>query len=349
MGVGRGRIRVAVVGLGYWGPNLVRVLADRTDVELAWLCDQDPSRIAQLARRYPGVRTTTELDDLLSDPDVDAVVLATPVYTHYELGRRCLEAGKHALVEKPLAPSAETAQELIDIAVERELVLMCGHTFLYSPPVRAIRKLIERDELGDLFFVSSSRVNLGLHQRDISVIWDLGPHDFSILLYWLGEAPASLRATGRDSIVPGIADVAFVTMEFGSGVIANVELSWLAPGKLRRIVVVGSKKMVVYQDGSDEPIKIYNSGVVYKDPESFGEYHLSYRTGDILAPKLSSEEPLALQVRDFVRTVRAGVDPDQEISLAYDVVRLAEAAQTSLERGGAQVTLEEHLAGQLWR
>ena len=347
MSSGRGRIRVGVVGLGYWGPNLARVLADRTDVELAWLCDQDPARVAQLSRRYPGTRTTTYLDDLLCDPTLDAVVLATPVYTHYELGHRCLEAAKHTLVEKPLAPSSAAAQELIDLALEQELVLMCGHTFLYSPPVRAIRNLIERDELGDLFFVSSSRVNLGLHQRDVSVIWDLGPHDFSILLYWLGEAPGSLRAIGRDSIVPGIADVAFVSMEFGSGLIANVELSWLAPGKLRRMVVVGSKKMVVYQDGSDEPIKIYNSGVVYKDPESFGEYHLSYRTGDILAPKLSSEEPLALQVRDFVRTIRTGVGPDQDISLAYDVVRLAEAAQTSLESGGTQIALERY-AEQLW-
>ncbi len=178
----------------------------------------------------------------------------------------------------------------------------------------------------------------------MSVIWDLGPHDFSILLYWLDEAPKSLRATGRDSIVPGIADVAFVTMEFGSGVIANVELSWLAPSKLRRMVVVGSKKMVVYQDGSDEPIKIYNSGVVYKDPESFGEYQLSYRTGDILSPKISSDEPLALQVSDFIRSIRAGAVRENNLVLSCDVVRLAEAAQTSLEHGGESVDLQEQEA-----
>jgi predicted dehydrogenase len=340
MSVGRGTLRLAVVGLGYWGPNLVRVLADRTDVEIIWLCDEDPARIGQVQRRYPSARTTTDLDDVLADPALDAVVLATPVFTHYELGRRCLEAGKHTLVEKPLAPSSEAALDLIDLALERELVLMCGHTFLYSPPVRTVRKLIDREELGDLFFVSSSRVNLGLHQRDVSVIWDLGPHDFSILLYWLGETPASVRATGRDSIVPGIADVAFVTMEFASGLIANVELSWLAPSKLRRMVVVGSKKMVLYQDGGEEPVKIYNSGVVYKDPESFGEYQLSYRTGDILAPKVSSEEPLALQVADFIRTVRAGSPRKQNLALSYDVVRLAEAAQISLESGGASIELD---------
>jgi predicted dehydrogenase len=349
MGMGDATVQVGVVGLGYWGPNLVRVLGDRADVELAWLCDADPARIGPLQRRYPGSRSTTDLDDVLNDPSVDAVVLATPVFTHHELGRRCLEAGKHTLIEKPLAPSGEAARELIDLAFEKQLVLMCGHTFLYSPPVREIRRLIERDELGDLFFVSSSRVNLGLHQRDVSVIWDLGPHDFSILLYWLGAAPTSVRATGRDSIVPGIADVAFVSMDFPSGLIANVELSWLAPSKLRRMVVVGSKKMVVYQDGSEEPIKIYNSGVVYKDPETFGEYQLSYRTGDILAPKLSSDEPLALQVRDFVRTIRGEAEPHQDIALSYDVVRMVEAAQASLERGGAQVDVEEDYAEQAWR
>jgi len=346
-------VRLGIVGLGYWGPNLVRVLADRSDVEIAWLCDQDSARLAPLKKRYPAARTTTDLDDVLADPRVDAVVLATPVFTHFELGRRCLEAGKHALVEKPLAPSSQEALALIDLALDRELVLMCGHTFLYSPPVRAVRKLIEHEELGDLFFVSSSRVNLGLHQRDVSVIWDLGPHDFSILLYWLEGTPSTLRATGRDSIVPGIADVAFVTMEFDSGLIANVELSWLAPSKLRRMVVVGSKKMVVYQDGSDEPIKIYNSGVVYKDPESFGEYQLSYRTGDILAPKISSEEPLALQVGDFVRSVRLGEVRQQNLTLSYHIVRLVEAAQRSLESGGAPVALDDHGAERLeasaWR
>ena len=159
---------------------------------------------------------------------------------------------------------------------------MCGHTFLFSPPVRAVKELIDAGELGDLYFISASRVNLGLHQRDVSVVWDLGPHDFSILLYWLGCPPTAIRATGRDSIVPGIADVAFVNMEFDSGLIANVELSWLAPSKLRRTVIVGSKKMVLYEDGTPEPIKVYDRGVEYKDPETFGEWHLSYRSGDIL-------------------------------------------------------------------
>ena len=217
---------------------------------------------------------------------------------------------------------------------------MCGHTFLYSPPVRTVRELIDAGELGELYFMSSSRVNLGLHQRDVSVIWDLGPHDFSILLYWLGALPSSIRAIGRDSIVPGIADVAFVTMEFESGMIASVELSWLAPSKLRRTVVVGSKRMVVYEDGGPEPIKIYDSGVDYKDPETFGEYQLSYRSGDIVSPHLSSDEPLALQLDDFVRTILQGHDSGHDLRLARDVVRLAEAADASMMSGGIQVSLD---------
>jgi predicted dehydrogenase len=334
--------RIAVVGLGYWGPNLLRVLFERTDVDVRWICDSDRTRVDRLARRYPSVRTTQSLEDVLADPAVDAVVLATPVHTHYALAKRCMEAGKHTFVEKPLAASTAEAADLIDYAGQ-DLVLMCGHTFLYSPPVRAVKSLIDEGELGDIYFVSSSRVNLGLHQRDVSVVWDLGPHDFSILLYWLGCLPTRIRATGRDSIVPGIADVAFVTLEFGSGVIANVELSWLAPSKLRRTVIVGSKKMVVYEDGSAEAIKIYDRGVEYKDPETFGEWHLSYRSGDILSPNLASQEPLAVQIGAFVQAIRTGERPEHGLSLALDVVRLAEAADRSLDNGGAQVQLGDEL------
>jgi predicted dehydrogenase len=337
--------RVAVVGLGYWGPNLVRVLFERTDVEVVWICDCDQSRLDRLTRRYPGIRTTTDLDVVLADQRLDGVLLATPVHTHYALARRCMEAGKHVFVEKPLAPSTTQAVELIDYATAHDVVLMCGHTFLYSPPVQMVKQLIDDDELGDLYFVSSSRVNLGLHQRDVSVVWDLGPHDFSILLYWLGRPPERIRATGRDSIVPGIADVAFVTMEFASGLVANVELSWLAPSKLRRTVVVGSKKMVVYEDGAAEPIKIYDRGVDYKDPETFGEYQLSYRSGDILTPNLPTHEPLSAQAGAFVRAMSTGELPEYGLALARDVVCLAEAADASLSNGGVAVELNEHVVG----
>jgi predicted dehydrogenase len=325
---------VAVVGLGYWGPNLLRVLVERTDVEVKWICDLDSSRVDRLARRYPALASTADLGDVLGDPDVDGVILATPVHTHYPLGLRCLEAGKHLFVEKPLAASAEHAEEMILLSDSSRVSLMCGHTFVYSPPVRMVKQLIDTGELGDLYFISSSRVNLGLHQRDVSVIWDLGPHDFSILRYWLGALPTTIRATGRDSVVPGIADVAFVTMEFDSGLVANLEMSWLAPSKLRRTVVVGSKKMVVYEDGAPEAIKVYDRGVEYRDPETFGEYHLSYRSGDILSPKLATDEPLAVEVGDFVRSMTTGQRPESGLRLAIDVVRLVEAADASLDRGG---------------
>jgi predicted dehydrogenase len=336
----RDEVVVAVVGLGYWGPNLLRVLSDMPEVRAKWICDRDSARLSRFGRRYPAASTTPEYEDVLADPEVDAVVLATPVFTHYDLGMQALAAGKHAFVEKPLAPSSEGAEEMLHTARQQDLVLMCGHTFVYSPAVRAVKDLLDRDVIGDVFFITSSRVNLGLHQRDVSVVWDLGPHDFSLLLHWLGEVPESVRTVGRDSIVRGIPDVAFVTLVFGSGVVANVELSWLAPSKLRRTVVVGSRKMVVYDDGAVEPVRVFDHGVVYEDPETFGEYHLSYRTGDILSPKLESHEPLAMEMSDFIAAISHGVAPIASPGLATDVVRITEAADQSLRLGGELVALD---------
>jgi predicted dehydrogenase len=330
---------MAVVGLGYWGPNLLRVLAELPDVELRWICDLDPTRLERFGRRYPGLRTTRSLDELLADDEVQAVAIATPVWTHFDLAARCLTAGRHTFVEKPLAPSTAEADHLLLLAEERERALMCGHTFLYSPAVRAVKDLLTEGAVGELFFISSSRVNLGLHQRDVSVVWDLGPHDFSILLHWLGELPTAVRAVGRDSVVPGVADVAFVALTFPSGIVANIELSWLAPSKLRRTVLVGREKMVVYEDGAPEPVRLFDRGVVYRDPETFGEYHLSYRTGDILSPKLDGHEPLGAELADFVRMARAGAADPRMARLARDVVRLTEAADRSLREGGAEISL----------
>ena len=253
------QVGIAVVGLGSWGPNLLRVLGDNFDAQVRWICDLDSSRLAKYRRRHPDARVTTRLDRILADPGVDAVVLATPVETHYELAMCVLEAGKHVFVETPLAMSAELADDLATAGRARRRIVMCGHTFLYSPPVRAVKRMIEAGALGDIYCISSSRVNLGLNERAASVIWDLGPHDFSILLYWLSEMPTSVRAVGRDSVVEGVADVAFVTMNFASGIVVNVELSWLAPSKLRRTVVVGSERMVVYEDrglGAGPPVRL---------------------------------------------------------------------------------------------
>jgi predicted dehydrogenase len=337
-------LSVGVVGLGYWGPNLLRVLAEMPDVSVRWICDLDDRRLERFARRYPACSATGDADLLFDDEDLDAVFIATPVFTHFDLASRSLRAGKHTFVEKPLAPSAESASELVRLAETDGQVLMCGHTFVYSPPVRAVKELLDREELGEIFFVSSSRVNLGLHQPDVSVIWDLGPHDFSILLYWLQETPRTVRAVGRDSILSGIPDVAFVTLGYESGIVANVELSWLAPSKLRRTVVVGSRKMVVYDDGTAEPVRIFDHGVVYRDPETFGEHHLSYRTGDILSPHVATDEPLVKELDDFVSAIRNGGETVASARLAKDVVQLTEAADRSLKRGGAEVSIGSTLS-----
>ncbi len=333
-------VNLGLVGLGYWGPNLLRVLGDMPDVDIAWLCDRDEDRLAQFARRRPTAACTTEYEDLLEDPGVDAICIATPIGTHFELARRALAAGKHVFVEKPLAGSSIEADTLLAEADGLGRVVMCGHTFLYSPPVRAVKAMLDRDELGTLFFISSSRVNLGLHQRDVSVIWDLGPHDFSILLYWLGELPCSVRAVGRDSIVPGIADVAFITLTFPSGLVANVELSWLAPSKLRRTVIVGSQKMVVYDDASPEPVRVFDSGVNLREPETFGEFRLTYRTGDIVSPRIDAAEPLAIELRDFCNAINKSIQPRSSSGLGVEVVRMMEAVDRSLSSAGARVSVD---------
>jgi predicted dehydrogenase len=336
-------IRAAVVGLGYWGPNLVRNLHELPGAEVAAVCDARPDRLTSITDRYPAIRGVQDLDAILEDRDIDAVVLATPVSTHYELADRALHAGKHVFVEKPLAASGTEAAALLETAAQRGLVLMPGHTFLYSPPVDTIRALIESGELGDIYFVSSSRVNLGLHQADVSVVWDLGPHDFSILRYWLGETPARVSAMSRGCILPNVPDVTFVNMEYPSGAVAHVELSWLAPSKLRRTTVVGSRKMAVYDDTSNEPVRLFDSGVMVPDPETFGEYRLTYRTGDIVSPHVAAAEPLSLEMADFCEAIRSGSTPRSSAELGVEVVRIIEAVDDSLAAGGAPVVLEHAL------
>jgi predicted dehydrogenase len=216
---------------------------------------------------------------------------------------------------------------------------MPGHTFLYSPPVLLIRDLIESGELGEIYFISTTRVNLGLHQNDVSVVWDLGPHDFSMLRFWLGEMPSRASAMARSCIIPGTPDVAFINLEFPAGTVAQVELAWLAPSKLRRTVVVGSEKMVVYDDTSTEPVRVFDAGVAPKPPETFGEYHMTYRTGDILSPRVKAAEPLALELKDFCFSIRAGSEPRSSPAIGMDVIKIAEAVDASLADGGRMVEL----------
>jgi predicted dehydrogenase len=334
-------VRVAIVGLGYWGPNLVRNLLELECAEVAAICDSQPERLAAMNRRFSGVRSTESYDELLADDSIDAIAIATPVTSHHPLALAALEAGKHVFIEKPMASSSAECLELIQVASDNDLVVMPGHTFLYSPPVVAIRKLIEAGALGDLYFISTSRVNLGLHQADVSVTWDLGPHDFSILHYWLGEAPNYVSALSRGFIMPSIADVAFIDLEYAAGTIAHVELSWLAPSKLRRTTIVGARKMVVYDDTSNEPVRVFDSGVVLKDPETFGEYRLTYRTGDIVSPRIDAAEPLSLELRDFCDSIISGSTPRSSATLGLDVVRMIEAVDQSRELSGTRVSVEE--------
>jgi predicted dehydrogenase len=251
-----------------------------------------------------------------------------------------LEAGKHVFVEKPLAASVDEAAKLVEAAKARDRVLMPGHTFLYSPPVLMIREMIDAGELGDIYFISASRVNLGLHQRDVSVAWDLGPHDFSILRYWLGEAPTHATALSRGCVIPGTPDVAFINLEFPSGTIAHLELSWLAPTKLRRTTIVGSRKMVLYDDTSpSEPVRVFDSGVLLDDPTTFGEYQLTYRTGDIVSPRVAAAEPLSLEIVDFCTAVRTGAEPRSSAEIGLEVVRIIEAVDGSLNHSGSRTEL----------
>lgn len=328
---------MAVVGLGYWGPNRLRTMNDLEHVEVGMICDLDAERLRRFAHRYPTARATADVGEVLADETVEAVVIATPLFTHHELAARALRAGKHTFVEKPLAATSGQAQELIELAVDNDVTLMCGHTFLYSPPVQAVKEIIDGGDLGELFFISSSRVNLGPYRSDVSVIYDLGAHDFSILAYWLGRHPVSASAVGRDVISKGIADVAFVDLKFDGGLIGHVELSWLAPSKLRRTVVVGSRRMLVYEDGSPEPLRIYDSGIEYKDPATFGEYQLSYRTGDIVSLRLPSVEPIAAELADFLEAIAGGSQPRSDGALAVGVIKVIEAAEGSLRQGGLPV------------
>ncbi len=326
-------VKTGVIGLGYWGPNLLRNLyANQRRGELV-MCDSNPARLEKIRSRYPDVSFTSDCQDLFNDSSLDAIVIATNVSSHYPLAKEALLAGKHVFVEKPFAASIEEAQELVDLGKSKGLVTMVGHTFMFSPPVIKTKEIIDSGELGDIHFITSSRVNLGLHQKDVSVIWDLAPHDFSMLFYWLGEEPSGVSAFGHAYVLEGIPDVAFINLAFPSGAIGNVQVAWLAPSKLRRTVIVGSRKMLVYDDTEPiEKIKIYDKGVDIIEPESFGEYQLTYRTGDIISPKLPTGEPLAAEMEEFLSCIETGNSPKSSGEEGLAVVRALELADASLRK-----------------
>jgi len=306
-----------------------------------WVCDLRPEQLAKVGARFPSIQLTEDYSEVLADPAVDAVLVATPISTHHAIAKAALEAGKHVFVEKPMTSDPGDARELVDLAAAKSLTLMVGHTFVFSPPVRKVKELIEAGTLGDIYFITTERVNLGLHQKDVSVIWDLAPHDLSILYYWLGEHACAVSVYGRGCIVPEIPDVAFINLKFPSGVVAEIQVSWLSPVKLRRTIVVGSKKMLVYDDTENvEKVKIYDHGVDFKDPSDYSEFQLSYRTGDIVAPKISGAEPLCLEAQHFVRSIADGQPPITSGEQGLQVVSSLEAAEASLRAGGAEMPID---------
>jgi len=334
-------VNIAVIGLGHWGPNLARNVASLTDARLHTLCDVRADRLAQVARQYPGVKTQTDYTAILADPEVDAVMIATPVHTHFELAAAALQAGKHVMVEKPLAQTSAQCRELIALAETRGLILMVGHVFIYNAAVRKVKEYIQSGELGQIYYIYSQRLNLGIIRQDVNALWNFAPHDISILCYWLDAMPERVIARGYSYIQPGIEDVIFMTLDFPGGVGANVHISWLDPNKVRRMTVVGSKKMVVYDDVSaDAKIRVYDKGVTKKPNsalslgsyESFGEFQLLLRAGDVLIPRVNFVEPLKVECQHFVDSIRLGQQPVTDGYEGLRVVQVLEAAQQALAR-----------------
>jgi predicted dehydrogenase len=335
------KIKVGVIGCGYWGPKLIRNFVEIPEATVVGVADLNNDRLAHIQTVYPQIRVTRDYRELTLD-GLDAIVVATPPATHYKIARECLEQGLHVLVEKPLALSSEQARELVELAAARDLVLMVGHTFEYNAAVRALREIITSGEIGEVHYIDSVRVSLGLFQPDLNVIWDLAPHDISILLYILGKTPTAISAQGIACVQEGIEDVAYLNLLFPGNVMAHVHVSWLDPCKVRRTTIVGSRKMVVYDDvESLEKVKIYDKGVdkvPYTD--SFGDFQLSYRYGDIVIPNISFPEPLRKECSHFLDCIANHEKPQSDGEVGLKVVKILEVAQRSLKNGGALEQLD---------
>jgi predicted dehydrogenase len=341
------RLRFAVVGYGYWGPQLVRNLDRIPNAEVARIVDLSAERRQRARTEFPGTQVVGRFEEAL-ESDVDAVVIATPIRTHYKLAKQALEQGKHVLVEKPLTASSAEAQELIALAESVGCVLMVGHTFMYNPAVETLRHLVQEGAVGKVLYIDSSRTNLGIFQPDINVMWDLAPHDISILCYILDQAPVSVSAHGGAYVQPGIHDVVYMTLNFPNGAMAQVHVSWLNPAKIRRFTVVGDKLMVIYDDvEATEKIRIFDRGVD-KPPmtSTFGEFQLSYRYGNIVSPYIAWTEPLGAECRHFIQAILEDTTPRSDARNGLLVVRVLEAAETSLANGGAAVEINHGLQGE---
>ena len=334
------KLDLGIVGLGYWGPNLLRSLNRIGRVRLKYACDLDEGKRARFAAQYPETRFTEDFEELLADEYLNAVVVATPVPAHATLAREVLKAGKDVFVEKPLALSPEDAEDLVKLAADNDRILMVGHLLEYHPAVIRLKEIVDSGELGEIFYVYTHRINLGVIRPDENALWSLAPHDLSVSMYLLEQEPVEVQATGHSYLKSGVEDVVFGTLRFGDRKIAHLHVSWLDPHKERKITVVGSEKMVVFDDMSrDEKIKLYDKGVEKPDFESYGEY-IGLRFGDILIPHVPNDEPLKLECEHFVECLLERKRPRSDGHNGLRVVRTLDALQRSLESGGRPISLE---------
>jgi predicted dehydrogenase len=336
-------IRIGVIGYGYWGPNLVRNCFETQGVEIACVSDLRDDRLALVASRYPTVKTTRSARELIEDPSIDAVAIATPVSTHYELALRALQEDKHVLVEKPLAADTDQVQRLIDLAQKRNRVLMVDHTFVYTGAVRKVRELVDGGTLGEIYYYDSVRVNLGLFQHDVNVLWDLAVHDLSIMDYVLPFRPCAVSATGLCHIPGGTENIAYLTLFFEGSQIAHIHANWLAPVKLRRTLIGASRKMIVYDDlEQDEKIKVYDKGITlnnHQNPEKLYQMLVGYRMGDMVAPQIEGTEALRREIDHFAHCIEQQEEPITGGAAGLRVVEILQAASQSMEQRGRPVEL----------
>jgi predicted dehydrogenase len=341
-------IKIGVIGYGYWGPNLVRTFAEAQQGTIAAVSDLDPKKLATVNKRYPAVQTTNDFQDLLRNPEIDAIAIATPVSTHFEFAMAALKAGKHVWLEKPMTETSLQARKLVDEAAKRNLTLFVDHTFVYTGAVRKMGDVIKSGDLGRVYYYDSIRVNLGLFQRDVNVISDLAVHDFSILDYLLGEHPVAISASGINHFPGTPENLAYITLFYDSGTIAHVNVSWLAPVKVRQILLGGSKKMITYDDlEPSEKVKIYDKGISFtEDPKQIQEMRVGYRTGDMWAPKLDGTEALRLAGDHFIDCIINKKTPQTDGALGLRVVELIEAATSSMRGRGETVYIQKVQAPQ---
>ena len=334
-------LNVGVIGCGYWGPNLIRNFSQLNESRVVRVADLDDNRLKHMKGLYPSLETTTDHLKIIDDPGIDIVAVATPVHTHFSICTEALEAGKHVFVEKPITATVLEAEKLIEIADRKKRKLMVGHTFLYTSAVRKMKEIIDSGELGEIYYINSQRMNLGLFQQDINVSWDLAPHDISIILYLLGQEPQFVSAIGEAHINPAIEDISILTMRFTNNLIAFVTSSWLDPDKIRKMTVVGSKKMLVYDDVQvSEKIRIYDKSVEKpKHYDTFAEFPYSYKYGDVVIPMISGEEPIRTELAHFIECITNDTTPLSDGRNGLNVVKILEAAQESLDQGNNQVKI----------